>query len=110
MTLQSKFIRNLQKLIEYAKDEGIDILVYEGYRTAERQNNLYKNGLSNCDGYVTISKHQKGRAADLVVMVDGVAHWGRHWWYEKLGSFWERRGGKWGGRWTSPYDPYHFEM
>jgi peptidoglycan L-alanyl-D-glutamate endopeptidase CwlK len=40
-----------------------------GKRTAEEQNQLFKEGYSQCDGYVKISKHQSGDAIDLNVFV-----------------------------------------
>jgi peptidoglycan L-alanyl-D-glutamate endopeptidase CwlK len=40
-----------------------------GKRTPEEQNQLFKEGYSQCDGYVKISKHQSGDAIDLNVFV-----------------------------------------
>lgn len=40
-----------------------------GKRTAEEQNQLFKAGNSERDGYVKISKHQSGDAIDLIVFV-----------------------------------------
>ena len=42
-----------------------------GKRTAEEQNQLFKDGYSKCDGYEKISKHQSGDAVDLNVFVGG---------------------------------------
>ena len=40
-----------------------------GLRTAEEQNQLFKDGYSKCDGYLKLSKHQLGEAIDLNVFV-----------------------------------------
>jgi len=40
-----------------------------GKRTAEEQNQLYKEGYSQCDGYSKLSKHQSGDAIDLNIFV-----------------------------------------
>jgi peptidoglycan LD-endopeptidase CwlK len=40
-----------------------------GKRTAEEQNQLFKDGYSQCDGYEKLSKHQSGDAIDLNVFV-----------------------------------------
>jgi len=40
-----------------------------GLRTAEEQNQLFKDGYSQCDGYEKLSKHQSGNAIDLNIFV-----------------------------------------
>ena len=44
-----------------------------GFRTPEEQNQLFKDGYSQCDGYEKLSKHQFGDAVDLQVFVGGAA-------------------------------------
>lgn len=46
-----------------------------GMRTAERQNELFLDGKSKCDGYKNQSKHQRGMALDFYAYVDGKASW-----------------------------------
>lgn len=46
-----------------------------GIRTAERQNELFKQGLSQLDGYKKLSNHQTGNAFDVYAYVDGKASW-----------------------------------
>lgn len=46
-----------------------------GMRTAERQNELFKEKVSRCDGYVKKSYHQSGKAFDIYAYVDGKASW-----------------------------------
>lgn len=40
-----------------------------GLRTPEEQNQLFKEGYSQCDGYEKLSKHQSGDAVDINVFV-----------------------------------------
>ncbi len=49
-----------------------------GKRTAERQNELFKDGKSKADGYVKLSYHQSGKALDFYAYVDGKASWADH--------------------------------
>ena len=46
-----------------------------GIRSAEMQNELFKDGKSKCDGYKKISYHQTGNALDFFAYVDGQASW-----------------------------------
>lgn len=48
-----------------------------GLRTAEFQNELYKKGKSQLDGYNKKSYHQSGKAFDIFAYVDGKASWDR---------------------------------
>lgn len=54
------------------------ILSTGGWRTAEQQNDIYKQSgdTSHCDGYKHISEHQKGLAVDLVPWINGKPSWG----------------------------------
>lgn len=52
-----------------------DFAVHEGLRSAERQRALYNKGLSKLDGFMNFSRHQTGKAVDLVPYVDGVLAW-----------------------------------
>lgn len=67
---------NLTKLVVLAisrspVDFGIAYL--GGFRTAEEQAELYKEGVTKCDGKIRISEHQRGRAVDLIPMSIGKA-------------------------------------
>ena len=46
-----------------------------GLRTAGEQNLLFQKNLSKCDGFNTISNHQKGNALDFYAYVNGRASW-----------------------------------
>lgn len=46
-----------------------------GIRTAERQNELFLQKVSKCDGYDNLSYHQSGLAFDVFAFVHGSASW-----------------------------------
>lgn len=46
-----------------------------GLRTAERQNELFKDRKSKLDGYIKIGNHQRGKAFDVYAYVNGNASW-----------------------------------
>jgi peptidoglycan L-alanyl-D-glutamate endopeptidase CwlK len=59
-----------------------------GVRTAEQQNELYKQGRSYKDGYEEKSKHQSGKALDILPYIDGQAidlEENRHYYYILIG-------------------------
>lgn len=49
-----------------------------GLRTAKRQNELFADEKSKCDGYELKSYHQSGNALDFYAYVDGKASWEKH--------------------------------
>jgi len=68
--------------------------------------------VTNCDGINTKSKHQFGRAIDVVPAdVTGRPIWNspKAAW-EKMGSIGESCGLVWGGRWKSLPDKPHYEV
>lgn len=64
-------------LIEASKDSPYEFQIPAdgGLRTAEQQNALFFKKVSKCDGYNTISEHQKGTAFDIFLLIDGKASW-----------------------------------
>ena len=55
----------------YAQSKGVGVIMAQGFRTAEQQNAIYKKNrpghiYTHKDGYVKKSKHQSGRAMDIV--------------------------------------------
>ena len=112
-----RFIQMVATLTQRAALEGIEFIIWTFYRSHTEQNLLYQRGrteegkiITNCDGYVKQSMHQKWLAIDALVIKDGVAVWDHTPEYDRLGEIWEALGGKWGGRFKSPSgDVYHFE-
>lgn len=95
-----------------------DFCVYDGARTAEEQNALFKNGVSQKDGFKNKSNHQVtadgfGHAVDLVPWVDGRPTWDDTWTrhYDvalamSLAAKSLATKIKWGGNWFETMDQY----
>lgn len=93
---REEFTEQICRLILRMREEGEAPILDYVKRWAEEQNRLYMAGLSKCDGYVKISQHQRGRAADIYFLDQsrgaGLAapiH-GHEYWHE----VWEEMGGK----------------
>ena len=109
------------RLIEIS-DLAIQITVVDfghpadgGLRSAERQNDMFFMGLSKCDGYKRLSKHQSGKALDVYAYVDGKASWDTEHLAMVAAAFLQSAsmlGHKleWGGLWTSFKDYPHFQL
>ena len=48
-----------------------------GLRLPSRQNELFRDEKSKCDGYIKKSYHQTGKALDFYAFIDGKASWQR---------------------------------
>ena len=88
-----------------------------GARSQAEQQALYAQGrtapggiVTHRDGITRRSRHQDGQALDFVLRVDGTSVWEDEARYLALGELAERHGLTWGGRWSSPHDPYHLEL
>ena len=72
-------IEILERALEISSNrvDGVDFTIINtaGIRTPQQQNRLFKEGRSNADGYIKISKHQTGDALDVVPYVNGGASW-----------------------------------
>ncbi len=76
--VDERLVRIVKRAI---KETKVDFAVAEGFRTAERQNELYRQGFSELDGYERKSAHQLGLGADIVPYVK-----------KKGGALWELKG------------------
>ena len=56
---------------EVIKISPIDFSITEGYRSRMKQKELYTNGKSKIDGENKLSKHQLGKAVDIVCCKEG---------------------------------------
>ena len=104
--LDEDFARRLTLVFKIMKQvHGIDMVLVEGYRSAERQNVLAYAGthVTRATGFQ--SYHQHGRAADCAFLRDGALHisekdpWTMHS-YRLYGLVAESVGLRWGGRWA----------
>jgi peptidoglycan L-alanyl-D-glutamate endopeptidase CwlK len=102
-------IANTRKL--YCPDFGIS----EGKRTKARQEYLFKEGASNCDGTIHRSKHQDGLAVDYYAYIDGKADYSPGDLALIFTCFQEAASDmniqiKWGGNFNSIADCPHIEL
>jgi len=118
-----QFILMFSALILYAWSRKILVIPYSIFRSTEEQNIKYQQGrtlpgrvITSIDGKYKISKHQKWRAGDILILDDEFkSDWKTFVKYETLGLFWEKMGGTWGHRWyekglTKFDDLGHFEI
>ena len=100
----------VQQLLAEAHAEGLNVAVYEAYRSFGEQQKRYDEEeiARNRPGY---SWHQYGLACDLVFKDDnGNWSWDPSFDWQKLGEIGKRLGLEWGGGWADPQHTYHFEM
>ena len=86
-----------------------------GLRTAERQNELYKDKKSQLDGFIKKSNHQTGNAFDVFAYVDGKASWDEYHLHEVATAVLAAASQLgvalvWGGHWRNFIDMPHFEL
>jgi peptidoglycan L-alanyl-D-glutamate endopeptidase CwlK len=77
-----------------------------GKRLPSRQNELYRDEKSHCDGYINQSYHQTGRALDFYAFIDGKSSWEREHLAMVACAFLQAASElkikiKWGGLWRS---------
>ncbi|WP_281241712.1 M15 family metallopeptidase [Sediminibacillus albus] len=116
--------RKKNKLVDQAEKQGIDVVITEGIRTIERQNELYEQGRSAEGNIVTYAKggesyHNYGLAIDFALQnQDGNVIWdtsydgnenGKSDWMEVV-DIAKDLGFDWGGDWTRFKDFPHLQM
>jgi len=96
--------------IEACKAQGEEIKITEGFRSFERQNELYAQGRTKPGKVVTNAKggqsqHQYGVAFDVIfVKNDYLGD------FDKIGKIGESLGLEWGGKFNSITDRPHFQV
>ncbi|MDP9145304.1 MAG: M15 family metallopeptidase, partial [Actinomycetota bacterium] len=81
-----------EALLAYATSLGLKPVIRSAGRTCAEQNAMKAEGWSQAA--LCRSMHTLGHAVDLDVVPNNCAS------YTKLGAWWEKQGGVWGGRWT----------
>lgn len=102
-----------EKLVETMASLGKPIRITEGFRSMERQAELYAQGRTKPGNIVTNAKpgqsrHNFGEAIDVVFKLTGYNAPQADW--ELLGATGEALGLSWGGRWKGFVDLPHFEV
>lgn len=103
---------SLQILMKAALEESpYDFAITEGVRSLETQKVLFESGKSRTMN----SKHLKGHAVDIAVLVDGKVTWDFAY-YKAVADHVKKVSAElnmpitWGGDWKSFLDGPHFEM
>lgn len=103
-------------ILEAAKTAKTPFRVLEGLRTAEKQKEYFKKGTSMLDGVKKKSKHQLGKAVDIVPLINGkpvIHNWTPFYpMAANVKAAAKKLGVKvtWGGDWKSFKDGPHFEI
>ena len=94
--LHPRFRLKVNQLISKLEAEGLPFRMFEGFRSARRQHELYQQGRSKPGARVTnadawSSLHQYGVAADFVLYIDGQWSWDtsknkKSWWQRLFGN------------------------
>lgn len=102
---------------EVIKISPIQFEIIEGWRSEERQQELYKEGKSRCDGIIKKSKHQEGKAIDFVCYNPNTNRitWDKQYYIEVAKLFKEKAKElgiaiRWGGDFVGFFDGPHIEL
>jgi hypothetical protein len=90
-------------LISAAQQMGIEVMIYETYRSRERQQELFNQGATKLR---TVGVHHYGLACDIVRMVSGEPSWKGD--FSFLGHLAQSCGLIWGGDWGAPNIKHSF--
>lgn len=106
------FQEKIDLVLGDAKKAGLDVALFDGFRSFQRQDDLYAQGRTKPGKKVTKARggqswHNYGLAADLVFKRDGKWTWDGNW--DVLGRIGKRHGLLWGGDWKGFKDRPHFE-
>lgn len=93
----------VERLIAAAKQIGIDVMVFETYRSQERQQALFECGATKLRA---VGVHHYGLACDIVRVVGGEPCWKGD--FTFLGQLAQSCGLIWGGDWGAPQIKHSF--
>lgn len=108
--LEPVFRTHILGIMHEARLQGVSLLVYETYRSRERQELLYATGATQLR---EVGVHHFGLACDLVMDAHGLPSWEGD--FSILGRLARTRNLIWGGDWGSPakqnnfYDGAHLQ-
>ena len=93
----------VQQIIDAAQQMGISLMVFETFRSAARQEELFKNGATQLE---KVGVHNYGLACDIVKSIGGEPSWKGD--FSFLGNLARSAGLIWGGDWGNPGVKPHF--
>jgi peptidoglycan LD-endopeptidase CwlK len=104
-----------RQLISQAYKERINVIITQGLRTIEEQNELYAQGRTKLGKIVTNAKggysyHNFGLAFDFAILnPDGSVNWTVDSKWKRVGAIGKSLGLEWGGDWKDFKDYPHFQ-
>lgn len=93
----------VERIISASQQMGIEVMIYETYRSQDRQQQLFNNGASKLR---TVGVHHYGLACDIVRSVGGEPCWKGD--FSFLGQLAQSCGLIWGGDWGAPHIKHSF--
>ncbi|KWT86783.1 M15 family metallopeptidase [Candidatus Magnetominusculus xianensis] len=93
----------VQAIISDAKAHGVDLMVFETYRSQARQDELFKQGATKLR---IVGVHHYGLACDIVKSIGGDPSWKGG--FSLLGRLAHQHGLIWGGDWGNPTIHHNF--
>ena len=93
----------VQAIIADAKEQGLDLMVFETYRSQELQGIYYRRGVTKLQN---VGVHHYGLACDLVKVVNGEPNWDGS--FAFLGPLAQKYNLIWGGDWGFPDEKHSF--
>jgi peptidoglycan L-alanyl-D-glutamate endopeptidase CwlK len=106
-TLDARVQPLARAFVNLADMSGVQLAVYEGFRTFERQDRFYRQGVSRARAGQ--SYHNYGLAMDAVPIVEGRADWDSKKW-DEVGRLGKALGFEWGGEFKGLVDKPHFQL
>jgi hypothetical protein len=93
----------IESVLTAARRMGIEVMIYETYRSQNRQQELFNNGATKLR---TVGVHHYGLACDIVRVVGGEPCWKGD--FSFLGQLAHSSGLIWGGDWGAPEIQHSF--
>lgn len=93
----------VHRVVEDARVHGVELMVYETFRSRARQQALFASGASKLR---EVGVHNYGLAADIVKSIDGDPSWKGS--FDLLGTLAHAHGLIWGGDWGDPTRQHDF--
>ena len=93
----------VEGMVSAARQMGIEVMIYETYRSQNRQQELFKQGATRLRA---VGVHHYGLACDIVRIVGGEPSWKGD--FSFLGQLAHSSGLIWGGDWGAPTIKHSF--
>jgi hypothetical protein len=93
----------VQRIVATALNMGVPLMIYETYRSQQRQQELFDNGATRLRA---VGVHHYGLACDIVRSVGGEPSWKGD--FSFLGQLAQSCGLIWGGDWGAPHIKHSF--